>query len=197
MEEKGNPRERIIKSAMELIYNLGFDATTINHLIEASLTHKASFYRHFQNKEEIGNLYLQLQGEQFTSNWKALMSKSQSREKFVSVWVSLLKRQIRINAYHGCPIARFMASSEKSNSSGEIARDIVQEWITTLGDFFFSFEPLTLKEKVARERKAYWLMKAKQFIKIFQGNSQLFVITNELIYIEEMEKEMLDLLNED
>ena len=197
MEEKGNPRERLIKSAVDLIYNLGFDSTTINHLIEASRTHKASFYRHFQNKEEIGELYLQLQGQQFANNWKALMSKSQSREQFVSVWVSLLKRQIRKNAYHGCPVARFMASSEKSSASTEIARGVLEEWIRTLGDFFFSFEPLNQREEKARERKIVWLKKAKQFIKIFQGNSQLYIITNELSYIDEMEKEFLDLLKAD
>lgn len=197
MEEKGNPKERIIRSAVELIYAFGFDAITINQIIQVSQTHKASFYRYFQNKEEVGKTYLQFQGHQFLENWKVLMSKSKSKEQFLMVWVYLIKRQIRKNTYHGCPIARFMASSDKNKSSVEIAKKILQEWINTLGDFFFSFEPHNLNEEIVSEKKVFWLGRAKQFMKIFQGNSELFIITYELSYIEEMEKEMLGLLNVD
>jgi hypothetical protein len=66
-----------------------------------------------------------------------------------------------------------------------------------LGDFFFSFEPHNLNEEIVSEKKVFWLGRAKQFMKIFQGNSELFIITYELSYIEEMEKEMLGLLNVD
>ena len=191
-----NPKERLINTAIEMIYELGFDATSVNHLIEASGTHKASFYRYFENKEEVGDMYLKLQGENFLKGWKFLMEKSKSPEDFVRVWVSLLKRQIRKKTYFGCPIARFMSSSEKSQTSSQLAREIIREWTDTLGDYFFTFEK---KEKSHAEdliKKNECYEKGKKFLKIFQGNSQMFVITGELSYIDEMEKEMLDLLNE-
>ncbi|GBF50343.1 transcriptional regulator, TetR family [Leptospira ryugenii] len=191
-EEKGNPKERLMKAAVDLIYRQGFDATTVNHLIEASETHKASFYRHFQNKGEVGELYLQIQGSSFVQGWKILMAKAESPEQFVRIWVSMLRRQVRRQAYFGCPIARFMTSSEKTPQSPEIAKAILESWYHLFADFFLSFEP---KEKQSsRDVQEFCLNKARQFIKIFQGNSQLYVITQNADYFEEMEGELLSIL---
>ena len=39
MDDTG-PKERLIKTAIELFYKQGYDATSVNHIIEASSTHK-------------------------------------------------------------------------------------------------------------------------------------------------------------
>lgn len=196
INNKQSPRERLVRTATETIYKNGFDATSVNDLIQISGTHKASFYRYFKSKEEIGDLYLTEQGQSFLSGWKSLMDKSKSPEQFVTIWISLLKRQMRRNAYFGCPIARFMSSSEKSSESPKIAKRMIESWVLALADFLFSFmgkDQLQDRHVQIRESAEE---KAKQFIKIFQANSQLFVITHEISFMEEMETEMLELLKE-
>ena len=114
MEETG-PRERLVKTAIDLFYKQGYEATSVNHIIEASATHKASFYRYFKSKEELGEEYLNLQGKIFNEGWIYLMAKTDSPQGFVNTWVSLLKRQVRSGNFFGCPVAKFMSSSEKPN----------------------------------------------------------------------------------
>ena len=77
MEETG-PRERLVKTAIDLFYKQGYEATSVNHIIEASATHKASFYRYFKSKEELGEEYLNLQGKIFNEGWIYLMAKTDS-----------------------------------------------------------------------------------------------------------------------
>lgn len=192
-EETNNPRERLLKTALDLIYRQGFDVTTVNQLIEVSETHKASFYRYFQNKEEVGELYLQMQGDTYIEGWKVLMAKSESPKQFVRIWISMLKRQVKRNVYFGCPIARFMVSSDKSPKSLELGKSIIESYYHLLADFFGSFEPRGNKTLIEAQDENW--RKAKQFVKIFQGNSQLYVITQNADYIDEMENEMLSLFS--
>ena len=42
------------------------------------------------------------------------------------------RKKIRKDAFFGCPIARFMASSEKSLESPRIAKEMIDSWIDAL-----------------------------------------------------------------
>ncbi|MCG9875291.1 MAG: TetR/AcrR family transcriptional regulator [Leptospiraceae bacterium] len=194
---KSNPRERLVESAMELIYREGFDSVTVNHLIDASQTHKASFYRYFQNKEEVGELYLVKQGTKYSEAWKTIMDQCKTTEEFVNTWIIILLKQIREKKYFGCPIAKFMASSEKSSKSSQLAKQIIQDWTLLLSEFFISMDNRKNGDTkdYQSDKEAYYNEKAKMFIKIFQGNSQLFVITGEISYIKEMKTEMQKLIS--
>lgn len=196
-EEKSKPRERLLEAAMELIYRDGFDSVTVNDLIDASHTHKASFYRYFQNKEEVGELYLITQGRKYSEAWKSIMNQCNSIEEFLETWIFILEKKISENTYFGCPIAKFMASSEKSSQSTQLAKQIIQEWTQLLSEFFITMENRKTKNELQnpKDPRSYWNEKAKKFIKIFQGNSQLYVITGEISYIQEMRTEMLELIS--
>lgn len=188
MESLG-PRERIIETALNLFYQQGYDATTVNQIIDVSSTHKASFYRYFQDKEELGALYLEIQGKNFNEGWKTLMQKADSPVHFIQLWISLLKRQIRNGAYFGCPIAKFMSSSEIPQTSKNKANEVLQLWTTTLGNYFERQKAERfLGESFAPQKEA------KRFLKLFQGNSQFFVMTGNAMYFEEMKEEMLDII---
>jgi AcrR family transcriptional regulator len=188
--ENLNPKDRLVKTALHLFYTKGYDATSVNQIIEESTTHKASFYRYFHDKEELGEAYLQIQGESFNDGWKTLMKKSPTPADFINRWISLLKRQVRSNAYFGCPIAKFMSSSAIPETSKEKAIEIFNLWIQTLANYF-------------EEKKSEGILgetfdsmnKARRFLKLFQGNSQFYVITGNAKYFDEMEQEMLDELS--
>lgn len=60
MSDKGaRSREKILYEAFRLFQHRGFEATTINDLLEASGLKKGTLYFHFSGKEEIGMLVLQ------------------------------------------------------------------------------------------------------------------------------------------
>jgi AcrR family transcriptional regulator len=186
MEETG-PRERLVKTAIDLFYKQGYEATSVNHIIEASATHKASFYRYYKSKEELGEEYLNLQGNTFNDGWIYLMAKSDSPQGFVNTWVSLVKRQIRSGNFFGCPVAKFMSSSEKPNESHAKAKEILAKWIDTLANYF---EENKKSSKLPRNFNSQ--KKAERFLKLFQGNSQFYIITGDAKYFDEMKQEMLD-----
>ncbi|TGL58196.1 TetR/AcrR family transcriptional regulator [Leptospira ognonensis] len=187
--ESLGPRERIIATALDLFYRQGYDATTVNQIIDVSSTHKASFYRYFQDKEELGAIYLDWQGKTFNEGWQILMKKADTPKDFIHLWISLLKRQIRNHAYFGCPIAKFMSSSEIPVSSKNKANEVLQLWTTTLANYFErkKIEGF-LGPSFASQKEA------KRFLKIFQGNSQFFVMTDNAKYFDEMKEEMMEII---
>ncbi|WP_461812231.1 TetR/AcrR family transcriptional regulator [Faecalimonas sp.] len=46
-------KERLINAAWELFLEKGYDATTVNEIIERSQTSRGSFYHHFRGKEDL------------------------------------------------------------------------------------------------------------------------------------------------
>jgi AcrR family transcriptional regulator len=186
MDDTG-PKERLIKTAIELFYKQGYDATSVNHIIEASATHKASFYRFFKSKEELGEEYLKLQGSTFNEGWLYLMAKTDSPQSFINTWVNLLKRQVRGGNFFGCPVAKFMSSSEKPNDSHTKAKEILARWIATLANYFEENKKSGKLPKKFNSQK-----KAERFLKLFQGNSQFYIMTGDTKYFDEMKQEMLD-----
>jgi|JI8StandDraft_1071087.scaffolds.fasta_scaffold16670_4 TetR/AcrR family transcriptional repressor of nem operon len=190
-KDGNSPKERLILTAIELFYRQGYDATTVNQIIDASGTHKASFYRYFQSKEDLGAIYLDIQGNQFNEGLKVMMNKSESPKDFIQLWISLLKRQIRSNSFFGCPISKFMNSSEIQESSREKTNEILQIWMNTLTHYF---DQKKLEGKLSESFDSH--KKAKLFLKLFQGNSQFFIITGNAKYFDEMKQEMLDELTQ-
>ena len=46
-------KEQLISAAWELFLEKGYDATTVNEIIERSQTSRGSFYHHFRGKEDL------------------------------------------------------------------------------------------------------------------------------------------------
>ena len=51
--EKGNTKEQIIETALDLFSVYGYEATSISQIADAVGIYKASLYSHFANKQEI------------------------------------------------------------------------------------------------------------------------------------------------
>lgn len=185
MNEK-SPRERLLESANALLYEKGYDTVSVNEIIEASNTHKASFYRYFASKDELGILYLRSQGAQIQEGWVGLMQKTPSPEKFIELWVSLLKRQVRSGKFFGCPLARFMSSESKPTQSTNIAKEILESWKQTLEEYFETYKKTNILPSQFPSKE-----KAEKLLKIYQANSQFYVMTRDSKYFDEMKEEML------
>lgn len=53
MAEKGNTREMILETALELFSIRGYEATSVSQIVDAVGIRKASMYSHFKSKQEI------------------------------------------------------------------------------------------------------------------------------------------------
>jgi hypothetical protein len=80
-----------------------------------------------------------------------------------------------------------MSSSEKPNESHAKAKEILAKWIDTLANYF---EENKKSSKLPRNFNSQ--KKAERFLKLFQGNSQFYIITGDAKYFDEMKQEMLD-----
>lgn len=181
------PLQRISDAAVRLMYEQGYAGTSINQVIEESDSHKASFYRYFQTKEDLGKEYLERQGGDFKRGWERLMEKSDDPSEFVRRWLALLNKQVKIGKYFGCPLARFMGSLERPDAEWAKRSSLVLEsWISCLEHYFEKCKEGKLLPESFPTRK-----KAELFMKLFQGNSQFYVMTQDAKYFEAMQEEML------
>jgi len=86
-----------------------------------------------------------------------------------------------------------MTSTDKSGTSQEIAKYVLESWYEVFSDFFYS---LGRSDEIPQTFfRALCDKKARQCIKVFQGNSQLYVITGDRRYFDEMEMELLEIVN--
>ncbi|PJZ56501.1 transcriptional regulator [Leptospira barantonii] len=177
-------------SALDLFYRRGYSGTSTNQLIADSGTHKASFYRYFQSKEEIALEYLKLQGENFENGLQRMMERSPSWKEFIHTWTSVLLKQVKSGKFIGCPIARFLNSVEEKNEDFEIVADkILHGWIQIFESYFESE-----KKKGHLDSSLNALAASRKILKLFQGSSQLFRITGKTDYFLELEGEMIETL---
>ncbi|EMK01008.1 MULTISPECIES: TetR/AcrR family transcriptional regulator [unclassified Leptospira] len=184
------PFERIASTAVRLMYSQGYAGTSINQVIDESESHKASFYRYFQTKEDLGKEYLERQGKDFREGWERLMERSATPEEFVRRWMALLKKQVKSGKYFGCPLARFMGSLDKPERDlAERSSSVLGSWISCLENYFEKNKRASFLPPNFDSRK-----KAELFLKLFQGNSQFYVMTHDPKYFNELEEEMLSAL---
>ena len=185
--ETSGPRERLLNAARELFYRHGPGAVGVNELIEASGTHKASFYRHFASRDALALEYLRQQGRSFQSLLTKLTARASDAPDFVRRWVRLLKKQEQRGDFLGCPLARVMSGlADQDPQWTAESRAILEAWHNALADF--------LSEPGEDRGRSH--SQARALIKTYQGNAQLYAITRNRRYFAEMQAEMLRVLEE-
>ncbi|PJZ67592.1 TetR/AcrR family transcriptional regulator [Leptospira wolffii] len=184
---KDGPYKRLSDTAVRLIYEQGYSGTSVNQVIEESESHKASFYRYFQTKDDLGKEYLERQGKDFQNGWERLMEKSESPQEFIRRWMALLKKQVKMGRYFGCPLARFMGSLDQPDEDwADRSSNVLESWIFCLETYFDRNKSEHILPEDFPSRK-----KAELIMKLFQGNSQLYMMTRNPKYFDDMQEEML------
>ncbi|TGK06446.1 TetR/AcrR family transcriptional regulator [Leptospira fletcheri] len=191
MKKSGNaaigPYDRLVQTAIRLIYTQGYATTSVNQVIDESESHKASFYRYFQTKEDLGKKYLEVQATEFQNGWERLMDRSSGPTEFVERWMALLGKQVRAKKYFGCPLARFMGSVEGQNPEwSKQASAVLESWIHCLELYFENCKTKGILSEDFSSRK-----KAERFMKLFQGNSQFYMMTGDPKFFRELREEMI------
>lgn len=169
------------------MYSQGYANTSVNQVIDEASTHKASFYRYFETKEDLGKKVLKEQGDDFRNGWQRLMDKSSTPQEFIERWVALLLKQVRSGNFFGCPLSRFMGSVDSKESGWtDLSQEVLSSWILCLENYFDHCKQKGLLTDSFDSGK-----KAAFFMKLFQGNSQLYRMTANTVYFIEMKEEML------
>lgn len=182
------PRERLIETAAELFYRQGYSVTGINQIIAESGTHKASFYRYFETKEDLAQAYLELRGEYFREFLGRLIGRSASIEEFAQTWVKLTLREVRQNRFFGCPLANFRGQIESPDDrQAHALQRIISEWLALLTEFL-----RTTRTHGATPRDPAPEVLAVRFLKIYEGSVQLYRMTDDVAYLRSMADEMVD-----
>jgi TetR/AcrR family transcriptional repressor of nem operon len=113
-----HPRERLIKTAANLVHKQGWTATGINQILSDAGIPKGSFYYYFRSKEALGVAVLQHHHnelEQFLA--RTLTNPTLSTERALSAYISELATTHAATGYRlGCPIGT-LASEIASQSS--------------------------------------------------------------------------------
>ncbi|MCR9144475.1 MAG: TetR/AcrR family transcriptional regulator [bacterium] len=197
-KSKAGPRERLLETAAELFYRQGYSVTGINQVIAESGTHKASFYRYFETKEDLALAYLEMRGEYFHALLARLTERAQAGptggarasnlESFAQSWVNFTLREVRQGRFYGCPLANFRGQvPEPDERQAALLRSIIDGWLGVLADFL----------RGERDREGGTPLSASpesiaiQFLKIYEGSAQLYRLTGNDAYLRSMKAEML------
>jgi len=186
-KESSTVRERIIETAVRLFESQGYAATGINQIIAESNAAKASFYDHFLSKELLGKEYLIRYGKRHLTLIRSLIEHSETPKEFLSSWVKIIRRQLRMQKLYGCPMANLRA--QIGSDSPLLAREVQKlttETLAVLADFL-------LVQKAAANEKSARLM-ARRMFSAYEGAIHLWQLTGEAEALEDIEFLSLQIL---
>lgn len=100
---------RIIETAMDLFYRQGYRFTGVNEVIEKSGVAKATFYKHFPTKDDLGRTYLQFLRDEEVRGIEAFIEKQTTpRDRFLAP-IRMMVPWIRAHEYRGCGFLNMVA----------------------------------------------------------------------------------------
>ena len=175
------PRDRIIQAAYRLFYRNGFSETGINEILELSDSHKASLYRYFGSKDDLGRFTLNLEKERFLSFLSRALRKYPQYPRFVSFWVKTVRRTMTGNFKRGCPFVRYSQTAGEGRFSDEIIRQVFSEAEKLLTGYFQRCRGKTEAEAAPAARKALAAYEGAVQMVLLSGDESYFGIMEEML----------------
>jgi AcrR family transcriptional regulator len=111
------PKERLINSATDLFYIQGYNATGINQILEKAQVAKASLYKHFTSKDDLGLVYVQLSSNNWFANFIDYTKQfSDPKEIIINCFTFLESYSIQ-NKFNGCRILNMLTEIDNQNET--------------------------------------------------------------------------------
>ena len=119
MSKAASTRDLIIRKSFDLIYQRGYQSTSIDDIISTTNVTKGAFFYHFKNKEQMGlGLISELLYPNFYTRMVSPLKESTDPAKDVySMMESLLNDTIFFNVTHGCPAINLIEEMAPVNES--------------------------------------------------------------------------------
>lgn len=182
-DKSASARERIVETATGLFESQGFAATGINQIIAESKTAKASFYDYFSSKELLGKEYLARYGTGHLTLIQTLMDRSESPHDFIHSWVRILKRQLKLKKFYGCPMSNLRAqTAESSPLLKREVKDLAGRTIDLLAGYLIKTNPggLFTEQKAAE-------LAGRRVFSIYEGAIHIWQLTGDEAALDDIE----------
>jgi len=95
-------REKILKTAEQLIYQNGIHATGMDLLVKTSGVARKSIYRHFANKEDVAAAALNARDERWMHWFKTESDKGDAPQDRILTMFTVLKSWFESEGFRGC-----------------------------------------------------------------------------------------------
>ncbi len=137
MKKAEATRLNILQKAFELIYEKGYQTTSIDDILLKTQVTKGAFYYHFKNKDEMGIAIInELLKPTLTNSFiEPLQNEENPLETIHNLIHHLLIDNDFLKVQHGCPVSNFTQEMASWNQDFNNAlNEITQLWITTMTD---------------------------------------------------------------
>ncbi|VXB97284.1 Transcriptional regulator, TetR family [Flavobacterium sp. 9AF] len=137
MKKAAATRMHILQKAFELIYEKGYQTTSIDDILATTKVTKGAFYYHFKNKEQMGIAIInELLKPTLTASFIApLESKENPLDIIYNLMEHLLLQNDFLRLEYGCPVANFTQEMTPWNIDFSNAlHEITQLWISSMTD---------------------------------------------------------------
>ncbi|UOE52520.1 TetR/AcrR family transcriptional regulator [Mucilaginibacter sp. SMC90] len=145
MSKADATRTEILKKAFDLIYRNGYQATSIDHILETTSVTKGAFYHHFKSKEEMGIALIEdvIRKEIWPTITKSLGTSKDFRKNLHKMLKDLLIANPSLTCAYGCPAVNLIHEMAPINerfkralkkNMAEWRRSIEEEVVRAQGD---------------------------------------------------------------
>ncbi|NHA03442.1 TetR/AcrR family transcriptional regulator [Mucilaginibacter sp. HC2] len=119
MSKADATRMDILKKAFDLIYKNGYQATSIDQILETTSVTKGAFYHHFKSKEEMGIALIDdvIHREIWPTILKSLRVSKDFRKNLYQMLKDLLIAHPLLNADYGCPAVNLVQEMAPINEN--------------------------------------------------------------------------------
>jgi AcrR family transcriptional regulator len=157
-----NAKEKIVEAASGLFFEQGYQATTIDHVIERSGVSRPTLYAHFAGKEELGITYLREHRQSELELVKEAVRKEKtSKGRFLSVMKLVEKTQMS-SEFRGCRFFNMISETANcENPMAQEARRYVDGFREVIRDLVLELQasdPKYKKLDVVRTADTYYLI---------------------------------------
>jgi TetR/AcrR family transcriptional regulator, transcriptional repressor for nem operon len=134
MKKSETTRLTILQKAFELIYEKGYQTTSVDDILATTQVTKGAFYYHFKNKDEMGIAIInELMFPSLTNSFAILKSELHPVDAIYKMTYHLLIENDFLKVQHGCPVANFTQEMTPWNKDfSSVLNEIAQLWIKTM-----------------------------------------------------------------
>lgn len=135
MKKAAATRLHMLQKAFELIYEKGYQTTSIDDILATTQVTKGAFYYHFKNKDEMGMAIInELLKPTLTSSFiEPLQDDKNPIETIYNLIHHLLLQNDFLKVEHGCPVANFTQEMTPwNNDFSNALNEITNLWTITM-----------------------------------------------------------------
>jgi TetR/AcrR family transcriptional repressor of nem operon len=115
MPRASDKRERLLDAAKELIYQQGFNQTTLADIARESDVPLGNVYYYFKTKEEIGAAVIQARTEEFAHCLKEWEENLDPQNRLIA-FLDMMRGHAELLANHGCPVGSLCQELHKEHT---------------------------------------------------------------------------------